>query len=120
MHRKEKRAYQKKVQDELASACKEDQMEFWKRVKKTGIASDRKFTLPLCVKDDSGQMVTGEQEVQEEWEKHFNKLHNGSSGAVEEEHHARIGEELPRLERIPADSDKSLNVDISYSEVRNS
>ena len=37
MHRKSKRAYQKKVQDELAEACREDQVEFWRRVKGTGI-----------------------------------------------------------------------------------
>ena len=65
-------------------------------------------------------MVTGEQEVKDLWEKHFTKLHNGSSGAFDEQHNTRICEELPHLERIPADSEDILNVDISYIEVRNS
>ncbi len=69
--RKEKRRYQKKIMDDLQQACDNSQIEFWKKVKSTGIQADRKDPLPSMIKDPNGNLLSDPNQIKEQWIKQF-------------------------------------------------
>ena len=122
-HRKMKREYQKKIQDELSEACDDNQLEFWKKVKSIGISSNRARSIPQAVKNEDGVTVTEKEHVKEQWFKHFKDLHNTKANVYDNQHHAWVKEQLVNSEANGETSDNIdnlLNCDISISEVRKS
>ncbi len=123
-HRKEKRRYQKKIQDELTEACDHNQAEFWKRVRSTGIQTDRKNPLPCTIKDSDGNLLTDQDKVKEQWINHFSKLSNENAKSYDDNHHVWIKNQVHNEELendvIHDNSEDNLNCDISFFEVRKS
>ena len=120
-HRKAKRAYQSRMQDELSEMCQEQQQEFWKKVKSVGIQAGQKRTLPLAVRGEDGGVVADPEQVREQWASHFHKLHNSKlSKNYDELHYNEIMEYLDNNEYVTStdNSDFFLNRDLSYYEVK--
>lgn len=71
-----KRSYLLKVQNDLLSDLNCDQNQFWKRIGKTGIISDRSKRIPMQVTLNDGSISSDVKIVLQKWQKEFSSLLN--------------------------------------------
>ena len=71
-----KRAHWYKLQCDLLTDLEGDQKEFWKKIGKVGIVSDRKKSIPMQVVLDDGSITNDVKIVLVKWQKEFSNLLN--------------------------------------------
>ena len=67
------------MQDDLLSSCKSDPNEFWKKIGKVGVGTDRSKNIPMEVKLDNGSVSNDVNDVLNSWKEEFEKLYNQQS-----------------------------------------
>ena len=106
-----KRAYWREVQDDLLSSCKSDPNEFWKKIGKVGVGTDRSKNIPMEVKLDNGSVSNDVNDVLNSWKEEFEKLYNQQSS-----------QNRPTTQNAadggPSESAQQLNEGISIMEVK--
>ena len=77
-----KREYWYSLQRELLIESKTDQHNFWKKIGKIGIATDRKSSIPMEVVDSHGNVSTNVDDVLEKWKSEYSILLNQPTSEV--------------------------------------
>ena len=119
-HRKARRLYQLKLQQDLTDVCVNNQAEFWKRVKSVGIQKDRKLTLPKQIKDSNGITLNDPDSVQKQWASHFSNLLNNDNSQDRNSDTSKedLLEEEKNMDIHDDETLEELNNDINITEVR--
>ena len=68
--------YWREVQNDLLSSCKSDQNEFWKKIGKVGVGTERSKTIPMEIKLENGSVSNNVNDVLNLWKEEFEKLYN--------------------------------------------
>ena len=71
-----KRTYWREVQNDLLRSCKSDQNEFWKKIGKVGMGTERSKTIPMEIKLENGSVSNNVNDVLNLWREEFEKLYN--------------------------------------------
>ena len=87
---KAKRQFWYSLQDELLNSC-ENPKEFWRKIGKIGVGSDRRNIIPMEVKLDDGSIVCDKKIVLDKWKNEFsNMLNRNDHNSVEYVQNANI------------------------------
>ncbi|KAK6167441.1 hypothetical protein SNE40_021470 [Patella caerulea] len=77
LHRKVKRQYRQKLQDELSEKFEcTNSTEFWKTIGEIGISKYRQNKIPWAVINEEGRLVTDKESVLNRWKADFNTILN--------------------------------------------
>ncbi|XP_052810397.1 uncharacterized protein LOC128238477 [Mya arenaria] len=103
-----KRAHWHKTQSDLLFDLEDDQKEFWKKISKIGIVSDRNNSIPMHVVLEDGSVSDDVKTVLIKWQKDFSKLLNV-------EHDVHMNE--TNMGNVPNAVNFDLDVGISINEI---
>ena len=117
VYRKTKRKYQENKINDIETLNTEDPKAFWQELKKLG--PHQSSDIPLAVYNRDGSVCYEERVVLDKWKNDFSLLYNSepTPGAFDDNFYHRIINEKGQLE-LSADSNLSLNAEISEHEVR--
>ncbi|CAH1781868.1 unnamed protein product, partial [Owenia fusiformis] len=106
IHRRIKRQFQKQEQQHLLDIYNEpNSRNFWDKIGKIGIASDRKQEVPWEILKPDKTVSTDKQEVLNYWANSYNELYSEKEDNVnfDENHLKQVKEELSHIENDNVD-----------------